>query len=159
MKLNLLTKNIWRVATLALLMTAKLPAQWTPIYSNEDAKPVIKITLAAAAKTHKRVILDFGGNWCPDCKVLDYYFHQSPNDALLAKGFLVVHVNIGNYDMNLDVAERYGVPLKRGVPALVVLDSQGRTLLVQRSGEFESMSRMQSESVTEFLKKWMPPTR
>jgi thioredoxin 1 len=142
------------LATMMLLLGVTVVRAQMPIYPNGDAKPLIQSALLQAEKTHKRVILDFGGNWCPDCRVLDIYFHQQPNVALLDANFVVVHVNVGQYDM--DVAQRYGVPLKKGVPALVVLDSNGRTLLVQRDGEFESMGRMQSESVTKFLKKWKP---
>ena len=59
-------------------------------------------------------MLDFGGDWCGDCQVLDIYFHQPPNDALLANNFVLVHVWIGHMDANLDVAERYGVPINEG---------------------------------------------
>ncbi len=116
----------------------------------------IRTALMEAKRSGKRVILDFGGDWCPDCQVLDIYFHQSPNDALLAENFVKVNVNIGNMDQNVDVAEKYGVPLKKGVPALAVLGADGRLLYSQKTGEFESMRRMQASSVTEFLTKWKP---
>jgi glycosyltransferase A (GT-A) superfamily protein (DUF2064 family) len=64
--------------------------------------------------------------------------------------------NIGRMDQNLDLAERYEIPLKKGVPALAVLDSDGRLLYSQRTGEFEAMRRMQSSAVTEFLTQWKP---
>jgi thioredoxin 1 len=57
----------------------------------------IAAALKSAAASHKRVILDFGGNWCTDCHVLDLYFH----------------------DANVDVAARYQIPLTKGVPAVV----------------------------------------
>jgi thioredoxin 1 len=120
------------------------------------AKEDIRKALVEAKRSHKRIILDFGGDWCPDCQVLDIYFHQSPNDRLLADNFVKVNVNIGNMDRNVDVAEKYGVPLKKGVPALAVLDGSGRLLYSQKTGEFESMRRMQPGSVTEFLTKWKP---
>ena len=77
------------------------------IYS-ETANPSYDIAaaLAQAKREHKRVLLDFGGDWCPDCQVLDLYFHQPPNDALLADNFVLVHVWIGHMDANLDVAKR-----------------------------------------------------
>jgi len=62
------------------------------------------------------VILDFGGDWCGDCQALDIYFHQAPNDALLGKNFVLVHVWIGHMDANLDVAKRYGVPINKACP-------------------------------------------
>jgi hypothetical protein len=60
-------------------------------------------------------------------------------------------------DENVDIAERYEVPLKKGVPALAVLDSDGHLLYSQQSGEFEAMRHMQAEAVTAFLTRWKPP--
>ena len=72
-------------------------------------------------RTHKRVILDFGGNWCYDCHVLEAAFHQADVSPLVAGNFVVVHVDIGQMDKNLDVAQKYQVPIDKGVPALAVL--------------------------------------
>ena len=120
----------------------------------EVAVEEIKAALIQAAKLHKRVILDFGGNWCGDCKVLDKYFHQEPNATLLKANFILVDVNIGRFDKNKDIAKTYGVPLEKGVPALAVLDATGKPLFSQKKGEFESMARMDPASVTDFLNHW-----
>jgi thioredoxin 1 len=117
--------------------------------------------IAAAIKTataqHKNIILDFGGNWCGDCQVLDIYFHQQPNLSLLENNFIVVHVDIGHMDRNTDVAAKYEVPIKRGVPALAVLDQHGRLIYSQKNKEGEAMARTDSAaSITEFLNQWKP---
>ena len=119
-----------------------------------EAPKDIKTALAEAHRTHKRVILDFGGDWCGDCQVLDIYFNQQPNADLLAKNFVKVNVNIGRMDANQDIAAKYGVPLK-GVPALAVLDDKGKVLYAQNK-EFSDMRYMESTSVTDFLTKWKP---
>jgi thiol:disulfide interchange protein len=125
------------------------------IYDEEiDPRKDIAAGLKQAKREHKRVLLDFGGDWCGDCQVLDIYFHESPNDELLKKNFVLVHVFIGRMDKNLDVPEKYGVPIKKGVPALAVLDASGKTLYSQQTGEFEDMRHMDAHSVTEFLEKW-----
>jgi len=127
------------------------------IYSaTADAHADIAQALHTAAKTHKHVILDFGGNWCGDCQVLDIYFHQQPNLPLLEDNFVLVHVDVGHMDKNTDVAEKYDIPLKRGVPALAVLDEHGHLLYSQKTGEFEAMRKMDPASVTEFLNQWKP---
>jgi thiol:disulfide interchange protein len=122
--------------------------------------PQASADLAAALKTaaaqHKRILLDFGGNWCGDCQVLDIYFHDPSNLPILNANFVLVHVNIGHDDANLDIAQRYGVPLDKGVPALAVLSENGKLLYSQKQGEFEAMRRMQSSSVTSFLVQWRP---
>jgi thiol:disulfide interchange protein len=120
------------------------------------AKTELAAALKTAAAEHRRIILDFGGNWCPDCHVLDSYFHDAANSPLLEAGFVLLHVNIGHLDQNLDIADRYRIPLRKGVPALAVLDSDGTLLYSQRAGEFEAMRRMKSSKVTEFLIQWKP---
>jgi thiol:disulfide interchange protein len=129
------------------------------IYSDAaDAKAEIRVALATAAREHKRVILDFGGNWCADCQLLNIYFHDPGNAGLLQTNYVLVDISVGEYDRNLDLARKYGIPLNKGVPALVVLDGQGRVLYAQRNGEFEKMSKLDSAAVTAFLEKWGPKT-
>jgi thioredoxin 1 len=121
-----------------------------------QAKADIAAALKNAAATHRRVLLDFGGNWCGDCRVLDIYMHDDKNKPLVDANFVVVHINIGHMDENVDLADQYDIPLKRGVPALAVLSEHGKLLYSQKNGEFEAMRRMESSSVTEFLVHWRP---
>ena len=114
----------------------------------------MKAALAEARRTHKRVLIDFGGDWCPDCQVLNYYFAQSPNAELLQKNFVRVNVNIGREDANVDLAKAYGVPLQ-GVPALAVVAPNGKAVYSQNK-EFSDMRHMDSAQLTAFLKKWKP---
>ena len=113
--------------------------------------------IAAALKTakheHKRVLLDFGGDWCGDCQVLNVYFHQPENLSLLNEHFVLVDVNVGHFDQNVDLAKDYQIDVHNGVPQLAVLDSKGK-LVVGQHGEFRQMRDMQSSSVHEFLEKW-----
>lgn len=122
------------------------------LYS-ETANP--RVDIAAALKQakaeKKRVILDFGGDWCGDCLVLDMYMHQPPNDKLLERHFIVVHIDIGQMDHNMDVARQYKVPVTKGVPALAVLDANGRLLYSEKEKEFEHTTL---SDVTKFLNRW-----
>ena len=125
------------------------------IYADiKEAQSDVQTALVEARQQHKRVILDFGGDWCPDCQVLNIYFNQSPNRELLEKYFLRVNVNIGREDANLELAHKYGVPVQ-GVPALAVLDEHGKLLYAQNK-EFADMRNMQSSDLTQFLNKWKP---
>jgi len=143
----------------ACVLTSQTVAQSSAreIYpAPEMAKSQLAGALKAAASSHKRVLLDFGGNWCGDCQVLDIYFHDPANLPILRANFELVHINIGHMDENTDIAERYQIPLKKGVPALAVLDEHGKLLYSQKTGEFERMGQMQSSSVTGFLVQWRP---
>jgi thiol:disulfide interchange protein len=121
-----------------------------------QARADLAAALKTAAATHRRILLDFGGNWCSDCQVLDIYFHDAQNKPILDANYVLVHINIGEMDANLDLAGKYGIPIRKGVPALAVLSEHGAVLYSQKNGEFEAMGKMQSSSVTAFLMKWRP---
>jgi thioredoxin 1 len=122
----------------------------------EEAQAEISSALAAAAKDHKRVLLVFGGNWCYDCHVLDATFHSKEFAPIVNANYHVIHINVGNYDANLDLAEKFQIPLKKGVPSLAILDPDGKLIVSQKNGEFESTLQLGPEDVLEFLKKWKP---
>lgn len=165
MKLKPSTARVLSIAFLALGVISGVAAQDKPatdkplkdIYpAPEVARDEIKAALAKAVREHKRVILDFGGNWCGDCRVLAKYFQAEPNATLLQANFVLVDINIGKFDKNKDIAKDYDVPLEKGVPALAVIDATGHPVFSQKKGEFESMRHMDPSSVTEFLKHWKP---
>jgi thioredoxin 1 len=151
--MNLLTRSLAVSFICAAVAAVAAQPMYPPV---ERAKADIEGALKDAAKSKKRVIVDFGGNWCTDCKILDINMKKPENAALLDRNFVVVHVNIGDKGIsdNFDVAERFGVPLKKGVPALAVLESDGRVVYAQKNGEFESMRSMDPKSVNDFLNRW-----
>ncbi len=133
------------------------PAERRNLYpENVDAKAEIAEALANATKTHRRVLLIFGGNWCYDCHVLDAAFHSPEIAPTLNRNYIVVHVNIGEYDKNLDLADKYEVPLKKGVPAAAVLKGDGTLVVSQKNQEFEKARSMTTDGVLAFLEKWKP---
>jgi thioredoxin 1 len=148
--------NTIAIALLVFAVSVGVRAAATLYPDVSRAAPDIDAALKEAAKTNRRVLVDFGGNWCGDCIVLDKHLQVPENAELLKKHYVVVHVNVGDKGIshNFDVAERYGIPLKKGVPALAVLDRDGRLVFSQKQGEFESMRTMDPASVGEFLRKW-----
>jgi thiol:disulfide interchange protein len=153
------TLKFLALAALLALATSKASSAGRDIYPAPTQAPAdLAAALKTAAHSHKRILLDFGGNWCGDCQVLDLYFHDAANRPILESNFILVHVNIGHIDANQDIAKRYGIPLEKGVPALAVLSEGGKLLYSQKGGEFEAMRRMESSSVTSFLVQWRPAT-
>ena len=150
----------WRIVEIRRgeIRRLKQPMRLDPnLYpANIDANYELKEALATAAKQGKRVIVVFGANWCYDCDVLDLAFHHPDFQPFLEKNFVVIHVDVGRFDKNLDMAERYQVPLKKGIPALAVLKGDGTLLFSQRNGEFEAARSLTPEDLQAFLEKWRP---
>jgi thioredoxin 1 len=149
----------WRIAAEQRFDATRLkgPAEKKNLYpADADAQKEIQEALQSAAKSHKRVMLVFGGNWCYDCHVLDAAFHTQEIAPIVNRNFIVVHVDIGEYNKNLDVAKKYDVPLEKGVPAAAILDSDGKLVMSQKNQEFEKARSMSPEDILAFLNKWKP---
>ena len=146
-----------RTLAAALLLALSLASSAARLYPDPaQASANIAAAVAQAARENKRVLVDFGGDWCTDCKVLDVNLRKPENAAILARRYVVVHVNVGDkgIETNFDVARRYGIPLDKGVPALAVLDGKGTVVYAQKAGEFENMRAMDPASVHDFLVRW-----
>ncbi len=122
-----------------------------------DAHQEIREAIARAAKEHKNVLIVFGANWCYDCHVLDLAFHRPDLAPILQRNYEVVHVDIGEFNKNVDLMQQYGVPLQK-VPSLAVLNDKGKLLYSQQGGEFSKARALAPEDILAFLKKWKPAT-
>jgi thioredoxin 1 len=119
-----------------------------------QAREEITHALAEATKTHKRVLVIFGADWCYDCHVLDRALQRPDIAPTLKRNYEVVHVDVGQGDKNQDLMNEYQVPMKRGIPAMAVLSASGQLLYSQKNGEFERARALGPEDLLEFLNRW-----
>jgi thioredoxin 1 len=119
-----------------------------------NAHAEIAQALKLASQQHKRVLVVFGANWCYDCHVLDLAFRRPDVAAVLTPNYEVVHVDVGEGDKNQDIMQQYQVPMARGIPALAVLDANGKLLYSQKGGEFEKARALGPDDLVAFLNKW-----
>jgi thioredoxin-related protein len=122
--------------------------------ADADAKKEIDDALKQAVIEKKRALLIFGANWCYDCHVLDRALHEGAAGKIVKQSFLLVHVDIGEGDKNLDLTKLYKIPLDKGVPAVAILDGGGKLLYSSGEGEFEAARRMMKKDLVRFLWIW-----
>jgi thioredoxin 1 len=143
-------------ALFVMLATAVAVAADNPYDETANAK--LDITNALAnAKTP--IILVFGANWCPDCKELDLAMKQGSSAALLARDFKIVKIDVGHFDKNQDVADSYGVPLEKGIPAIAIINPQNKVLYVTKEGELANASSMSEDGIYQFFKRVTTSTK
>ena len=131
--------------------------KWDLYPVNGDAKKEIEAALKTAQSENRRVILIFGGNWCYDCHVLDRALHEGEASKIVKEKFLLVHVDIGEGDKNLDLIKKYETTLGFGVPTVVILDGKARVVYSSTKGEFEAARRIMKKDLVAFLNHWSPP--
>jgi thioredoxin-related protein len=106
-----------------------------------DAQAQIDAALTKAKKENRRVLIQWGGNWCGWCRLLHAKFQSDPAIRKeLSYEYDVVNVDIGHFDKNLDIAAKYGaMGLKDdGVPYLTVLDASGTPVVNHDTGSLET---------------------
>jgi hypothetical protein len=86
--------------------------------------------------------------------VLDKAFRRKDIAAVLTPGYEVVHIDVGRGEKNQDLMNEYGVPMKRGIPAIAILDAHGKVLYSQKNGEWERARALGPEDLLALLRKW-----
>ena len=120
-----------------------------------NAAQDIDDAIKEARRTHRRILLEVGGDWCSWCHTLDNYFEAHPDLLQLRdRNFVTVKINFSEENENKDVLSRYG-PIE-SYPHLLVLGADGKLLLSKETGALESGKSYNLEKLTAFLKEWGP---
>jgi len=128
-----------------------------------DGVKLVDAALAEAKATHRRVLIDFGANWCVWCRRLHHTFttHEEIRRAI-AKDYVLVLIDVNRRNdpaRNLAIAERYHNPMgdDRGIPVLVVTDADGTPLTTQETGALEDgKAGHDPAKILAFLDRWAP---
>lgn len=129
-----------------------LPAPYDP---GRDARRDIDAALARAKKSGKPLLLDFGANWCVDCRVLAGVLALPEMRSWVARNFVLVQIDIGMFDRNLDLPRRFGAASLEAVPAILVIDP--RTGKLRNRDDILGLGDariMQPQEMADWLARW-----
>ncbi|MFF7777781.1 thioredoxin family protein [Streptomyces tanashiensis] len=118
-----------------------------------DARGAVEAAVAAAKTDGRKVLIDFGANWCGNCKAADRVFATSGVGALLDVSYHVVKVDIGSQDSSAfgllrDYCTGEGA---YKMPVLVVLDGNGKVVTETHS---TGNPELTETGLGAFLRKW-----
>ena len=150
-------KKIILISALLFSFNGWALSDYRPYDETADAHQDIADALKVANKSNKYILLEMGGNWCPDCRTLGAYLTREDIKAWLDDRFIVVPVDVGEWDKNIDIAEQYGNPISEGIPALVVLDKNENVVFATLAGELASARNMSGDDLIEWLKIKIEP--
>lgn len=124
---------------------------------SRDGDQDLRDAVAEAQRSHKRILLDVGGEWCIWCHRMDSFIEQNPElPALLERHFILLKINYSKENNNQKLLSRY--PRVSGYPHLFVLDQDGKLLHSQDTGELEEGKSYNFKKFLAFLKDWAPPS-
>ena len=127
-----------------------------PYDEGADAQAVVAKARAQARREHKRLLIDLGGNWCLDCRVLAGIMELPELQPYLARHFVVAKVNIGRFDKNGDIAAHYGITGRLdGVPAILAVDPvHDRLLNRDKLFALADARHMTPQGLADWLAQW-----
>jgi len=140
------------IATFAELKTP-LPL---PYDEAADANAVVDRARAEARRKGKRLIIDLGGNWCADCRILAGVMELPELRAFLRRHYEIVTVDVGRFDRNQQIIRHYGLDRLQGVPALLIVDPRSDKLLNRdRLSALADARHMTPQALADWLAQWI----
>lgn len=136
---------------------AKLPQPLPLPYDEKaDADRQVAAAKAQAAREGKTLLIDLGGNWCPDCRVLAGVMALPEVQAFIRKHYVMVMVDVGRFDRNAQIPRQFGVTTLKGVPALLVVDPKtGKLLNKDRLFALSDARSMTPQALADWLAQWV----
>lgn len=116
------------------LMFAPMAHAGQPYDEGANALADIKAALKTATAENKHVIAIFGANWCPYCRSLAKALDGGAGKKLEGE-FVIVKVDVGQFDKNMDLVEAYGDPLGDGLPGATVIGADDKPKFVAKADE------------------------
>jgi thioredoxin-related protein len=117
-----------------------------------DGGKQVDDAVVIATREHKRILLQFGANWCGWCRKLHKLFERDKSvSEELRADYVVVLIDV-NKGHNKDLVVKYGAESGYGLPFLVVLDNDGKHLITKHSDDFEEGDHHNPQKVLAFLK-------
>jgi thiol-disulfide isomerase/thioredoxin len=113
-----------------------------------DVEAAYRAAIASAAAEDRLVLVVFGANWCPDCRRLAEELSRGTLAALIERELVVVKVDVGNWDHNLEFVARFGEPIASGIPSIALVGSDGVPRFVTRAGELATVRHAKTENLT-----------
>jgi thiol:disulfide interchange protein len=127
-----------------------------PYDEQADADAQIAKATVRARRAHKLLLLDLGGNWCLDCRVLAAVMNIPVVAGFVKQHYELVSIDIGRMDKNQQVPAHYGLDHVQGVPALLVIDPRTKRLI--NAGQISALSdarSMTAQAMVDWLARWI----
>jgi thiol-disulfide isomerase/thioredoxin len=103
----------------------------------------------------KQPVVIFGGNWCPDCRILEGTLAMPTIKKFLQQHYQVMHIDIGRYDRNMELMDHLNIESKKGVPRVVILDLEKNIVNSSTSSEWTTARDRKQQEIYNYFQKFL----
>ena len=127
-----------------------------PYDENADADRAVAVAFARAHSEHKRLLIDLGGNWCPDCRILAGVMDLPEVRAFVDAHYVVVRVDVGRFNRNLKIPARFGITQRfEGVPSVLIATPEGELVDRDHVAALADARSMAPQAIADWLAMWV----
>ena len=117
------------------------------IYSESD----IERFLDSSINKSKQPIIIFGGNWCPDCRILEGTLQLPTIKKYMIEHYEIMHVDVGRYDKNMNLISYFKIPKEEGVPRVLVFDINKNILNMESTKEWTTARDRKQQEIFNYF--------
>ena len=103
----------------------------------------------------KQPVVIFGGNWCPDCRILEGTLAMPTIKKFLQQHYQVMHIDIGRYNRNMELMDHLNIESKKGVPRVVILDLEKNIVNSSTSSEWTTARDRKQQEIYNYFQKFL----
>jgi thiol-disulfide isomerase/thioredoxin len=128
-----------------------------PYDTTADADRAVTEARQRAIARHKLLLIDLGGNWCLDCRILAGTIETPRLKSFVDAHYEVVMVDVGRFDKNGQIPARYGVTGRlQGVPSLLVVEPRSNRLInAGHTAALADARSMSPQALADWLASWL----
>ena len=135
---------------------ADLPVvEMRPYDEAANADAAVNAAFDRARKSHKRVLIDLGGNWCTDCIVFANVLRLPEVKTFVSQHYETAFVDVGRFNKNLQIPARFGITKRlEGVPSVLIATADGKLVNRDHTAALADARHMTPQAIADWLAQW-----
>lgn len=124
-----------------------------PFDEHADAAAELALAMTLARETDKLVLINFGANWCPDCRAFEAACQGPEIRPLIDAHFVVAKVDVGDWHKNPELVDAWDNPIEGGIPAVVIATPDQEILFTTKAGQLSKARHMGHDGLKAFFER------
>lgn len=125
-----------------------------PIYDTEiQGSLELQSKAKVCNESGRRMLVNFGTNDCDACRTYNRVITEAKFYDALIKQFVPVSIDVSPGSKNRELLKNFQIDPAKGLPAILILDQDSRTLEATRDGEMAAAAKKGDEAVRDWILK------
>jgi hypothetical protein len=123
-----------------------------PFEADKNARAAVDAAIIKAGKTSKDALIVMGANWCHDSRALATHLESPKFKAMLSSHYVLEYIDVGQKNMNQDIARDFGLDGTKGTPTVFIVDETGQVRNLQDAPTWRNAASRSEEEIFKYFR-------